>query len=209
SAGGTTGAYTVQVTLNAALENEGNVPGSTNNTRATAQDLSGSFVTLQTPQTTAQRGAVSGGFTDGDNDFYAFNLTDGQIVTLALVASPLGNALFGTRTDVSAAGFNGPRSVTYGDVNGDGKLDMVVANSTGGSGNSTVTVLLGDGAGGFGSATTYLLGATNPWTVALGDVNGDGKRDIVTANLSSDTLSVLFGNGPAGVRAPAIYLLGP
>src|SRR5262249_21679277 len=102
SAGGTTGAYTVQVTLNAALENEGNVPGSTNNTGATEQDLSGSFVTLQTPQTTAQRGAVSGGFTDGDNDFYAFNLTAGQIVTLGLVASPLGNALFGTRTDVSA-----------------------------------------------------------------------------------------------------------
>src|SRR5262249_26482039 len=60
-AGGTTGLYTVQVILNAAQEAEGTLAGVNNDTRATAQNLAGSFVTLQTPQASAQRGAVLGG----------------------------------------------------------------------------------------------------------------------------------------------------
>ncbi len=60
-AGGTTGNYTLQATLNAALEVEGNIPGVNNDTWPTAQDLIGSFVTLQTPQGGAQRAAVLGG----------------------------------------------------------------------------------------------------------------------------------------------------
>src|SRR5262249_55560543 len=61
SAGSTVGNYTVAVTLNAALENEGNLSGSSNDTRATAQDLTSAFVSLQTSQATAQRTAVIGG----------------------------------------------------------------------------------------------------------------------------------------------------
>src|SRR5262249_7017704 len=59
-AAGTTGLYTVQVILNAAQEAEGNLAGVTNNSVGTAQDLNGSFVTLQTPLTSAQRGALLG-----------------------------------------------------------------------------------------------------------------------------------------------------
>src|SRR5262249_5350502 len=58
SGGSTVGGYTTQVTLNAALENEGIVSGASDDTRATAQDLTGSFLTLQTPQASSQRGAV-------------------------------------------------------------------------------------------------------------------------------------------------------
>jgi hypothetical protein len=57
-AGGTTGPYTVQVILNAAQEEE---VGATNDTRARAQDIDDSFVTLQTTLASAQRGAVLGG----------------------------------------------------------------------------------------------------------------------------------------------------
>ncbi len=58
--GSTTGKYTVQVTLNAALENEGRIAGVTDDTPTTAQDISGSFLPLQTSLASAQRGAVLG-----------------------------------------------------------------------------------------------------------------------------------------------------
>src|SRR5262249_35345559 len=66
-AGGTTGDYTLQLILNAAQENEG-VIGGDNNTIATAQDISPSFITLHTSQGTAQRGAVVG---NSDNANYS------------------------------------------------------------------------------------------------------------------------------------------
>ncbi len=66
--GGTTGGYTLAVILNAAFELEGQVVGASNNSIATAQDINGSFITLQTAQASAQRGAVSG---VSDNANYA------------------------------------------------------------------------------------------------------------------------------------------
>ena len=59
-ANSTTGSFTVRVTLNAALENEGILASASNNTLATAQDINSSFVTLATPQASASRGAVLG-----------------------------------------------------------------------------------------------------------------------------------------------------
>ena len=74
----------------------------------------------------------------------------------------------------------GPRSVAVGDVNGDGKPDIITANFGGTTPGNTVSVLLGDGHGGFSAATSYRLDP-QPIAVAVGDVNGDGKSDIVTA----------------------------
>ena len=59
-ASSTTGLYTAQITLNAALEAE-NYGGTSNDTRATAQNIDASFITLQTPTVSAARGAVLGG----------------------------------------------------------------------------------------------------------------------------------------------------
>ena len=65
-----------------------------------------------------------------------------------------------------------PFSVVVGDFNGDGKQDLATANFTFGSG---VSVLLGTGTGSFGAATTFSTGGTaNPYSIALGDFNGDG-----------------------------------
>lgn len=57
---GSIGDYTVEVSLNAAFELEGNVVGASNNTLATAQNLNGSFIGLQTLLASANRGAVLG-----------------------------------------------------------------------------------------------------------------------------------------------------
>jgi len=69
-------------------------------------------------------------------------------------------------------------SVAVADVKGDGKPDLVVANTYSG----TVGVLLGNGDGTFQTAVPYGSGGIAPDSVAVADVNGDGKPDLVVAN---------------------------
>src|SRR6266571_4219326 len=100
----------------------------------------------------------------------------------------------GVRLDFATG--TGPYWAAIGDLNGDGKLDLVVSNFNA----NTVSVLLGNGAGGFGAKTDFTTGA-NPYSVAIGDLNGDGKPDLAVANFSSSTVSVLLGNGAGGFGA--------
>jgi len=95
-----------------------------------------------------------------------------------------------------AAGLN-PSSVAIGDLNGDGKPDLAVANVSSG----TVSILLGAGAGAFGPATGFAVGFL-PFFVTIGDLNGDGKPDLAVANVGSNTVSILLGDG-AGAFGPA------
>src|SRR5262249_14690920 len=83
-----------------------------------------------------------------------------------------------------------PSTVAVGDLNGDGKPDLV-ANAPDG----TVNVLLnkGDGTGTFGTAQGYALGGAAT-AVAVGDFNGDGKLDIV-ANAAGGMVNVLLNKG--------------
>src|SRR5215510_8968488 len=78
-AGGTTGNFSLQVILNAARELEGTISGATNNTRATAQNIDGSFIKLQTSLASASRGAVLGANAAGaPAPFLTFNFEAGQ-----------------------------------------------------------------------------------------------------------------------------------
>jgi hypothetical protein len=85
-----------------------------------------------------------------------------------------------------------PYSIAVGDFNGDGLFDLVTANAD----TNTVTLLLGNGTGGFDIAPgdPFAVGL-QPFSVAVGDFNGDGKLDIVTANAGSNTVTVLLGDG--------------
>ena len=82
-----------------------------------------------------------------------------------------------------------------GDFNGDGQQDLAVAISSNG-----VSVLLGDGPGGFSTAPSFGLG-TGRLSIAVGDFNGDGKQDLATANtdagIPGSTVSVLLRQCPA------------
>jgi len=73
------------------------------------------------------------------------------------------------------------------DLNGDMKLDVATANYNG----NNVSVLLGNGMGGFGSLTNYPVG-TGPQALAIGDCNSDGKPDLVVANKTSNNVIVLL-----------------
>ena len=113
------------------------------------------------------------------------------------VVVPLNTATFPAPTTLSMGGQ--PSALATGDFNGDGIMDLVVANYT----NNTVAVFIGNGAGGFSAPTNYSTGGAAPESVAVGDFNGDGKLDLVVANAGSDTLGVFLGNG-AGRFAPAV-----
>ncbi len=86
-----------------------------------------------------------------------------------------------------------PLSVVAGDFNQDGKLDLASANQ----GAATVSILIGDGAGGFAAATSIAVGVT-PSVIVSGDFNNDGILDLATANQTAATVSVLIGNGTGG-----------
>jgi hypothetical protein len=79
--------------------------------------------------------------------------------------------------------------VAVADLNGDGKLDVVVVNSR----NNTVGTFLNKGDGTFGGQHAYGGGA--PVAVALGDLNGDARPDIVVANYSLFSVGVLMNKG--------------
>ncbi len=84
-----------------------------------------------------------------------------------------------------------------GDFNGDGKLDLAIANR----GARNVSVRLGNGLGGFTIAPDVPVGTgSSPSSVAVGDFNGDGKLDFATANSGSSSVSVRRGDG-SGVFA--------
>jgi hypothetical protein len=82
-----------------------------------------------------------------------------------------------------------PRSGAIGDLNGDGKPDLVSANHY--RETNTVSVFTNNGDGSFQAKLDYRTGG-DPYSVAIGDLNGDGKQDLATANLDANTVSVLL-----------------
>jgi streptogramin lyase len=111
----------------------------------------------------------------------------------------------------SDARFFGPAGLALGDFNGDGVPDLVTA--LGQSPRGTVSVLLGNGDGTFQEPRLFATGGANPFGVAAGDFNGDGRDDLVVANTFSDAVAVLLNSGEswdvsggpgADARPPAV-----
>jgi hypothetical protein len=126
-----------------------------------------------------------------------------------------GDGTFGTPVYYPATnnGF-GVGSIGVGDFNGDGKLDLAV--SAWSQNSPVIAVLLGNGDGTLQPAVTYPLPGVNGGSVAVGDVNGDGKLDLVASNIclpkctitSTTSIAVLLGNGDGTFSAASTFPSG-
>jgi hypothetical protein len=154
---------------------------------------------LNTTATTAAAAtAVAVGDLDGDGDDDVA-LTDGGSDGLFVAHNDAGTFVMQSPLSVGSE----PWSVALGDLDGDGDLDAVTANR----GDDTVTVLLGDGALSLSrqspdvaiQRSASLIPAGAPISLALGDLDGDGDLDVVTANSdgssSRSSVTVLLNDG--------------
>src|ERR687887_514199 len=128
-------------------------------------------------------------------------LTANLLLLCGATSAPAQTLRFAAHKDYPVGAF-GPASVAVGDINGDSRQDLAVANNLGDS----VAVLLGNGDGSFQAPRVVYLGpSNNPRSVAIGEFNGDGRADLAVANPTSNTVVVLRGNGD-GTFQPAVTL---
>ena len=128
-------------------------------------------------------------------------LSGGVQVAAEQASSVAGQASFVTAPIVPLS--YSPSSMAVGDLNGDGKPDLVTADWDAGK----VTVSLGLGDGSFAAGVDYAAG-DHPTSIILADVDGDGCLDLIAANASDGTVSVLLGNGNGQFKQLQTYKLG-
>lgn len=100
----------------------------------------------------------------------------------------------------------GPSSLIAGDFNGDGKLDLAIAN--GNDGTNTIAMFLGNGDGTLETNNNTYPAGPDPIALATGDFNRDGKLDLAVVNVTSPPsgeFSILLGNGDGTFQAPVPY----
>lgn len=97
-----------------------------------------------------------------------------------------------------------PSMVVPVDVNKDGIVDLVTANTI----SNNVSVLLGNGNGTFQAATNFSVGSTTPIGLAVADLNGDSNPDLVTVNVTTNSVSILLGNGTGAFGTATIFPTG-
>ncbi|MEH2012188.1 FG-GAP-like repeat-containing protein [Nostoc sp.] len=146
---------------------------------------------------------------DGKLDLATANMDSNNVSVL------LGDGTGGFDSNTNFTVDSSPRSVTVGDFNGDGKLDLATANFFGSSngygellGKGTVSVLLGNGTGGFATATNFTVGTSRIPSVTVADFNSDGKLDLAAANINSGNVSVLLGDGTGGFDSNTNFTVG-
>jgi hypothetical protein len=115
-------------------------------------------------------------------------------VSLLRNTSTVGNISFAAKIDFAAG--TSPYSAAIGDIDGDGKPDLAVANQT----TNDVSVLRNTSTTGTISfaAKIDLATGTTPRSVTIGDLDGDGKPDIATANRNSNNVSVMRNTSTIG-----------
>jgi flagellin len=86
-------------------------------------------------------------------------------------------------------------------VNGDGKIDLIISDAS----NNTISIVLGNGNGTFGTRTTIATGGY-PFP-NLADLNGDGVTDIISADYTGGTIGIYLANSTTATSATTVSIL--
>jgi len=130
---------------------------------------------------------------DGRADVVATARSVGSASGMAVLLNQ-GNRAFAAPFNVDANIL--PVGVAVGDLNGDGNLDLVAANQV----SQDVSVVLGNGQGGFATPVNYGLSSNGTSQVLVADVNGDGRPDVLTLELGQ--VVVLYNTGAGQLAFP-------
>jgi hypothetical protein len=142
---------------------------------------------------------------DGKPDIVVSNYNASRNAVTILQNNSSGPGSLGSTSFASGVDFttgNQPVAVGMADLDGDGKVDMVTADYN----SNSVTVLRNTSSGSISvsslvSKTDFTTGNT-PYGLAVGDLDGDSKPDIVSVNDAAGTLSVLHNYNPSAVPGP-------
>ncbi len=136
---------------------------------------------------------------DGKLDLVVTNQNDNTISILKNTSTPgiINNSSFATKIDFATG--NVPLSVAIGDIDGDGKPDLAVTNNS----NNTVSLFRNTSTSGtidnssFAAKVDFPTGNA-PFSVTIGDIDGDGKPDLAVTNFNSSTVSVFRNSSTKG-----------
>ena len=156
-----------------------------------------SFTVDTGPPDTTINGGPSGTVNTTSQSF-PFSGTEAGVTFECRLDTPSGNGTFAPPVAVSIG--PAPRHAALADMDGDGRLDVVVAGSDAAAAAGWVAVLIGDGTGQVGAASSFAVGS-GPGSIVVLDSDADGRLDVAVSDPGTNGIILLDGDGSGGLAA--------